>query len=576
LKPAVLSRAVLIRTALAVASLALAVFPAGAQEVRVVGITPEKPAPGSSFVVTVEVSEASAEMVEPVEPELAGPASYNGADVRPGGGDPSSALVAYRFTATGPGRVDVRSLSVRVRRRTVNLGSWVVEIEQGSAAPVRRYGSWSAPGSVWARQSFVVAALDPVGGAALCPPFAVEGAIVEPLPGMPGTYSVTVLESGSWRLPTLELEEAAGKYTLRGREVTVRALPPAASAARSIGGPWRLELVEPRPARGGSPGDTIAWEIRAIGGQNQGFSEAPSIAVMGPSGEPVRLDPGMRFYSETRSMQSVVGARGIFTAVEPGEYTVRPEPYAWFDTDSGTIRKALAPAVRFTVATPVPSIVEPPAAIIKYAGRMLESDALESGDWRAVRTAVHGSLGIPDGRGALAKAKLAPKDALLAACVGFAAGDRAEAYGIFLRLEKSAFPPSGIRELADSAAGSFGNLDRVSYVLPPFGLTGVAGTSMLVLAAIVFLAKRRFPVFIVPVAVLLLGVSAASMAERAAEGFVSLGAVARKVPSVHAKGTYMLEPGITGRVLETAGDWLFVEPADAEAAWISIGDVVRY
>ena len=438
MKPAILSSAVLLRMMLTAACLVIAAFPAGAQDVRVVGIAPEKPAPGSSFVVTVEVPEVSAEMVEPVEPDLAGPASYDGADVRPGDGDPPSALVAYRFTAKGPGRVDVRSLSVRVRRRTVNLGTWVVEIEQGSTAPVRRYGSWSAPGSVWVRQSFAVTALDPVGAAALCPPFAVEGAIVEPRPGMPGAYSVTVLEPGPWRLPSLELEDAAGKYTLRIRELTVRALPTAASAARSIGGPWRLELVEPRAARGGRPGDTIAWEIRAIGAGNQGFAEAPSITVTGPSGDPVRMDSGIRFYAEPQSGRSVVGSRGVFMAAEPGEYTVRPEPYAWFDTDSGTLRKALAPSVRFTVADPVTPAVEPPAAIIEYAGRLLEADALEAGDWRAVRAAVHGSLGIPDGRGALAKAKLAPKDALLAACVGFASGDRAEAYGIFLRLEKSA------------------------------------------------------------------------------------------------------------------------------------------
>lgn len=571
-----------LRAALVVSCLALGLLPAGAQEVRMVGIRPEKPVPGSEFVLTVEVPGVSADIVEPVEPELAGPARYEGADVRPGEGDDVSALVGYRFTATGPGRVDVRMLSVRVRRRTVTLGSWVVEIVQEPTGPVRRFGSWSAPLSVWIRQSFPVAALDPDGGQALCPPFSVEGSIVEPIPGRPGAYSVTVLEPGYWRLPPLELEDSVGRYTLRARDVTIKALPPAASGALSIGGPWRLELVAPRELTGYKPGGAVAWEIHAVGGETSGFAEAPSIAVTGPAGEPVLLEPGVRFYTESRSAQSIVGARGVFTVAEPGEYTVRPEPYAWFDTDSGTVRKASAPAVRFTVEAPVPPAWEPPSAMIDYAARALEGplgparDALEAGDWPAARAAVYGFLGIPDGRGALARAKLGPKEALLAASVGFIAGDRAEAYGVFLRLEKSAFPPAGIRGLTDAAASTFGNLDRATYVLPSFGPTGILGALVSALAVIAFVVRKRFAPVIALVAVALLGLAAASMAERTAQGFVSLGAVARKVPSAHAKGAYTLDAGRSGRVLETAGSWLFVEPVDTEAAWISIVDVVRY
>jgi hypothetical protein len=585
-------RAFLLGVAIAGTCLGIAVLPLGAQDVRVVGIVPEKPVPGSSFVVVLALAGTPADKVEPLEPELVGPARYDGADVRPDAADAASATVNYRFTATGTGRVDVRRLSVRVRGRTLNLGSWVVEIESASTAPVRRYGTWSAPGSVWARQTFLVAALDPDGAPAECPPFAVEGAIVEPRPGTPGAYSVTVLEPGSWRLPALELEGAGGKFSLKSRDVMIKALPGSASGARSVGGPWRLEIVEPQPEQDIKPGDTIAWEIRAVGAQSSGFADAPSITVTGPSGESIRLDAGVRFFSESRSAQSVVGARGVFTVTEPGKYSVLAEPYAWFDTDTGTLRRSVAPALRFTVTAPLPPAVEPPAVMIEYAARMLASKAggsraddaflvpagasLEAGDWTAARSAVSGLLGIPDARGALAQARLSPKDALLAASVHFLAGDRAEAYAVFLRLEKSGFPPKGTKELAGAAATSIGNLDRTAYVLPAFGVLAVPGVLALALTVLGFATRKRYAFVAALIAVFVAGSAAVSLAERSVHGFVSLGAVARKVPSDTASVAYTLDAGKTGRILESAGNWLFIEPANLEAAWISVDDAVRY
>jgi len=585
-------RTFLCRAVLAASCLLCAAVTGGAQEVRVVGIVPEKPAPGSAFVVTVEVPGTSADTIEPMEPELAGPVRYDGADVRPVDGDLSSALVSYRFTATGPGRVDVRKLSVRVRGRTIQLGAWVIEVVQGSLAPVRRYGSWSAPDTVWAGQSFVVKAHDPEGRAAVCPPFAVEGAIVEPLPGNSCVYSVAVFEPGSWKLPQLELEDASGKYTLKTREIAIKTLPSAASGTKAIGGPWTLVLVAPRQVSGARPGDTIAWEIHAIMDDTSSFAEPPSISVAGPAGEPLALDPGTRFHTESSSARTVVGARGVFTVTEPGEYSIRPQPYSWFDTDSGTVRKAFAPAVRFTVMAPAPKALEPPAALVEFASRTLVSvggagrkddqglaavhKALQEGDWLEARTALYRYLSIPEERGALARLELKRKEALLAALVGFLAGDRAEAYGILLRLEKSAFPPAGISMLADEAAAYFGNLDRGTYVVPPFGFLALAGAFALMIAALGLFTKQRYAMVAVFMAALLAGAAAVSVGERSVKGFVSLGAVARNVPSIHASGAYTLEEGKSGRVLENAGDWLFVEPDGSEAAWISVYDVIRY
>jgi len=78
------------------------------------------------------------------------------------------------------------------------------------------------------------------------------------------------------------------------------------------------------------------------------------------------------------------------------------------------------------------------------------------------------------------------------------------------------------------------------------------------------------------VGVLLLLLSVASLAERSGSRFVSLGAMARTVPSVDATGLYMLETGKTGKVLESAAGWLFVEPDEGAAGWLLSGDVALY
>jgi len=104
----------------------------------------------------------------------------------------------------------------------------------------------------------------------------------------------------------------------------------------------------------------------------------------------------------------------------------------------------------------------------------------------------------------------------------------------------------------------------------------VPGILALVLMVFGIIARKRYVFVAAFIAVVFAGSVAASVAERTPHGFVSLGTVARKVPSEHASVVYMLDAGKTGRVLDSAGNWLFIEPVDMEAAWISVDDAVRY
>ena len=154
-----------------------------------------------------------------------------------------------------------------------------------------------------------------------------------------------------------------------------------------------------------------------------------------------------------------------------------------------------------------------------------------------------------------------------------------------------------------TSAASFGNLDRVSYVLPPFGWSlaaaSVLAASLLVLAVAARIASRRtvsgspgavrdavapapyrrlraYAVAFGLATAVALSLAGASLFERSRPRFVCLGGIARTVPSALAESGRDIEPGVSGRILRFAGDWSFVEFDDGSAAWLSSGDIVRY
>jgi len=552
----------------------------------------------------------------PLEPVLRGPARYTGADVRPGQDSDgfASAVVEYRFVEDDVGAIDIVDLSARAGKRLLQFGSWSIDAVSGTRAPVRRYGRWSAPDSVLVRELFTITALGPDGSPVACPSFAVEGSLFEPIPGRPGSFRVVVLEPGILNLPKLELGTESGRFELRPLPVTVQDLPATASAVSAVGGPWRLELVVPVPGATVSEDEVVAWELRASGPGWPGLAASPGLTVAAPDGSAVPVGAGLADSGRTGSDGvSFSTLRGAFKVHGPGMYTVRPLPYAWLDASTRTVRQAMAPAVRLTVvATSTPVWNAPEPVIALALARLTElaagdaawvsaAEAASRGDWVTARLAASLAAGYSDGRGTLAAASLrGTRDRERACAVAAAtlvatgpvqddAALRAEAYAVLLRLERTAFSSRGVTALADAAAASFSNLDRVSYVLPPFGWIFIAGlacaAATAALAIPVAFRRRRAPqvgrlriasgiLAILSTAILVLAV--VSILERTSPRFVSLGGPARAVPSdLTAEGEHV-DAGRTGRVLESTTEWSFVEFDEGGAVWLSARDVVTY
>jgi hypothetical protein len=587
------------------------------QEGRTVRIIPEAPEVGAAFTVEASLPDERAEAIVPSEPGVSGPALYTGADVRPGDGG-NAAVIEYRFIVTGIGRIDIIDLTARSLNRWIHLGSWSLESVAGVQPLPARLGSWDAPRTVVAREIFRIATLGPDGAPIACPAFAVEGALFEPIPGVPGAFYAVALDAGTLRLPALEIGGAGDACSLAARSIESRPLPPSAAKARAVGGSWRLELAAPRPGATVGLDEIVAWDLRAVGRGWPGLAAPPSLSVVAPDGTLPQTGGGTAYSSGTGSALGVVsGARGVFSVSGPGTYLVRPEPYPWFDTSTGTLRMASAAAVRVIVTARREPAWQAPDGVADFARRSLaalaEGDARwepllaaadtgDNPDWSAIRLAALGSAGVGSGRGALASARFTgpgAKDtaAALAALGLLAAGrdaeSRAESYCVFLRLEKAAFPLRGVSGMADAAATSFGNLLRVSYVLPPFGWTAALGACFAIVAccaiAAVMIAarsdegarRRRSGIRVVAVVSAVLGasslaISAASAVERSVPRFVSLGGQARSVPSELAIQGPAIEAGRTGRVLRYADRWLFVETDDGRAVWLVGDDAALY
>ena len=615
-----------VRAARPLAALAcvLAAAMAYGQDERRVRVLPERPESGSDFVIEAFLPGERAEFLEAPEPIVRGPAVYTGSDVRPGQGADASAVIAFRFTVTGVGRIDVVGLSARSGGRLLSLGSWSVEAVEGAVAPRARFGSWKAPGSVFSRQAFVATALGPDGAPAECPTFSVEGALVERAPGVTGTFYVVALEPGAVRLPGLGASDAAGEFRIEPSSIPARPLPAGASGVNAVGGPWRAVAVEPETGLVASPGEVVSWDLSAEGQGWPGLAYPPSASVELPDGTIEPLGEGFEYSRRIGGGPSCVsGRKGAFTVQGPGVYVIRPEPFRWFDTGSGTVRTISAPAVRVRVDAVVEPAWSVPASVADFArvrlAEIARADASWSGAagyadgsrWADALDAALGAAGIGSARGSLAATPIAgPLASKKAAALGalamlcqapdpgaadLRAADlraedlRAEAYALFLRIEASAFPVRGVAALSEAASASFGNLPRRSYVLPSFGPLGIAAASCAVSAVALFalaglysgkerlrgVARRGAALFAVAGA-LALGLAVASFAERSRPRFVSLGGVSRVVPSGLSAEGEAIAAGRTGVVLRSVGPWLFVELDEGRAVWLAAADAALY
>lgn len=536
----------------------LAPVSAAAQAPRVTAIYPEKPEPGTVFVVAVDVPGENAADVEALEPSLSGPARYLGADVRPTPIATGATLVEFRFEATGAGKVTLRRIALRIRGVPVVLGAWVVDVAAG-AAPSNRAGTWVAAAKAWKGGAFMAAVRGPEGEPAECPPFALEGAIVEPVAGQPGLFKVIGVRPGKLSLPALEARDSAGSFSVHPAIVEIRPLPAAAAEAKAVGGPWKLILAEPRSPKN-LRGEVVRWDLRLVGPRSIEAPEAPSIRVVAPSGAIEVLGGGLGRIAATQRGETEVVSAGAIVVKEIGKYRFSPEPYPWFDTETGTVKKTVAPAFSIEVIDPVRSESPVPELVSKLAANAGRAGAGRDDKLRLERAAV-----------------------------SFVAGQRPAAYAEAMRLVDSAFPPTGAAAIAAAMASTFGNLPRIGRVLPPYGIFAVAAVVLFAIFIVATLVagvdarklddvapRRTVRLAALALAVFSAAVAVASIAERAVPRFVSLGGECRAAPSEKASVRYKLAEGAEGRVIEKAGSWTLVEPFGVGPAWAKSSDLAEY
>ncbi len=531
------------RRALALAACFLAAGLAGAQDGRTIRILPERPVAGTDFSMEVGLPGERAEALAPQEPSVSGPARYLGFDVAPRAGA-SGAVVAYRFRALAPGRVDVAGLSARAGTRSLSFGSWSLEVVAPAEPAKARRGSWLAPATAYEREAFRLAALGPRGEPVPCPGLALEGTVLRPDPSGGPALIAVAFAPGTIALPRLELSDEAGAFLVDAAEIAVRA----AGGADAVGGPWRLRLSldgkeEPRV------GGLVSWDLRASGPALAGLAQPPRLAALDPSGEPVETTS--RAYDGFEpDGSSYVGLRGSFLAERAGAYSLEPEPFSWLDTASGRLSSAKARPLRIVAKAPVPRPWEPTAELRAALER--DSSGERPGD-------IGPGPGEDGGEEAWRR--------------------RAAGYARILRAERGAFALPADARLAAAADAAFGNLQRPRGVLPPVGWLASAAAACLGLALCTRLFRPRRRLLARAVAALGLALAAAaglSLAELSRPRFVALGSTLRSAPSPLAGAVGRAEAGSTGRVLEAAGDWAWVELDAGGEAWMPAGDIETY
>ena len=535
---------------------------AWSQDGRTIRVLPERPEAGTGFTIEIGLTGERASDVEALEPAVIGPARYLGVDIAPAASraGPPGTLLVFRFQALAPGRVDIMGLSARSGTRLLSFGSWSVEVQAAASAPIERRGSWRAPSSAYERTAFSIAALDPSGNDYPSPGLAVAGALLEPEPDG-RSYRLTALGPGRLLLPRLELQAEDGGFVVQEREITI--LP--AGDVAAVGGPWLLALA----LQGGYEarvGELVAWDLRAIGPERSSLASPPRIIIVSPSGKHVETTSQAYSGVEEASSRAYVGLRGAFVVAEPGDYALRPEPYAWFDLGSKAARKAVASSATLRVSPAALAPWAPPARLREAAAaaelRLEGSTDTLAKDAASARAARDRALVL------LADAEAEP-------------ARRAEAYAVLLRAERAAFAGPGASALARAADEAFGNQARPKRVIPPYGWLAALAAPCLIGAFLFGLQRgRRLARGLargLAVASLALALAAAaSLVEASVSRFVALGGSRWAAPSELARVSGRAEPGLTGRVLRLAGSWAWVEFDEGGTAWLAVDDIATY
>lgn len=517
---------------------------------------PSEPVAGDVVVIVVDLPGMDPTRISFKEPELEGPAGYLASSIGPRSGGGSR--LEFRFQTSGPGTVTVRELRVAAGSQAVVVGPWSFVVGQKEGALLPRPGEWLAPRSVYRFQPFAVSARGTGGEALRAERLAAEGVLFEPASdGL--SWLVLATATGQVRLPALELDGETGKVAVAGTTVQVKAIPPRSAANRAVGR-WSLRLSLLSGERRVQLGSVVPVQASAVGSGSVGVASPPIVRVTGPDGGAVAFDHAGGVFGAARvlgdTFEGERSIRGSFKAERPGRYLVSVEPYAWFDPVNGKEHLATVPDLVVDVYRPETAAVE------------LDTSTLELAEKLAT---LSGTGGRPAARDLRAAA-----DALLG-------GEPAVALHRASKAERAPFPPAGAAVLADAAARSLGFSDRLRDVLPAPGPLFAAALALAAPAAALFAfrkTRRRGAggavLSLVALALACAVLGGAAVVERRQDMLVSFGAPVRTVPDAAAASGFIASPGLQGRVLRDAGDWVFADFGSGRSGWVLAADVGRY
>ncbi|GAB1433227.1 hypothetical protein MASR2M29_18520 [Spirochaetota bacterium] len=534
------------------------------QEDQQLVLKPGNPAAGSEFFLEgllPGVDPLSLVVLEPLTDELV---RYEGCDIQPLDHGAGSKIV-FRFLALAPGSSEISLLSVRQGKKLFGFNTVTVQISGQRAEKMQRYGYWSFPLRVYERQSFYLAAMNPDGQAVPVPGLALEGAVIQPSGQKEHSYSISAYKSGKLFLPEVHLADEQGSFFVDKATVMVLSV----GTARASSGPWELRLHVQNDAFVGS---LVSWELEAKGPEEPGLALAPDLLLLDPDGMEAELIKNSYGDINTREHFSKIGIRGAFVAGKAGKWQFVPKSYEWLDPNTGDKKQAAAKKHVLLVLEKETELWTPPAFIVEEANKAAKRLDKKQAVLQVVKK---GDLAN------LYEKKLVNKREVLDQAMVILASEsglplKAEAYGILLRTEKLALFYPGLKKAISLLDEAFGNQRPAELFLFWWLIFAV----ILLLPAFLFFKKSAKAVLLTSVAavicVLLLFILVSGKALHFQKRFVSLGGQRFSVPSAQAADIGPAAPGLSGKVIESAGPWLWLETDNGALFWMQQENVMYY
>lgn len=341
------------RTALVAVLLVASGFLSAQEVPYTVSISPEPPAAGEEFTVTILLPGSSARDVRAEEPNPSPNLEFIALSVSPAvidvpdGSRPGSRVV-YTFRAGIPGDQRLPRLEISAGEAPLRIGPLSLDVRpSGSLPPPPRY-DWKAPRVVTRWQCFPVR-LEPrtpaTSGAENIEVPSTSGLSLDPAGG--NAFVGIALEDGDLSLPSATTRE--GLRASEGVRIRARSAPKEIAESRAVGD-FTLKLVRSGRDRTRA-GEVLAVRVEVRGRGGLPILEPPGIRVRGPKG-PLSLPAPVPISDIRIAWGTYEGMRGLefrLAPGEPGEYTVEADPFTFLNPDTGELRTLRLSPLRMSV-----------------------------------------------------------------------------------------------------------------------------------------------------------------------------------------------------------------------------------